>query len=364
MPAVTGKRASAPRQRVGALNWLRHNLFGSPWQTILTVIAAAVTYEALAAFFKWAVWDAAFGLTTETCRGAEGACWSSIAANFALYMLGPYPFEERWRAWICLVVVLALVVSACFDGVRRWRPIRILWPAAIVSILILLGGGDWLGLPAVATNHWGGLLVTLILAINGIVFAFPLGILLALGRQSKTMPAVRLICIGFIEVVRGVPLISVLFLASFMLPLFLPSGFTVDNLVRAQVGIILYQSAFLAEVARGGFQAVPHGQMEAAVALGLRPAHTMAYVMLPQALRMAIPGIVNEFIAILKETSLVSIIGTFDLLGIANLTIRNPEWAAQPFEAYTFIALIYWSFCFSMSQVSRLLEKRLSVRHH
>lgn len=342
------------------VRWIVENFFGSVYNVAATIVAGAVAYAILGSLVKWAIVDAVFDKGAQACADGAGACWSPIVANFALYMVGPYPFEERWRPTIALLILFALVVGFCFNGLRARLRLHIVGPIVMVGVILLLSGG-WLGLRPVATNQWGGLLVTLLLAINGIALAFPLATLLALGRTNKTMPVVRMLCAGFIDTIRGVPLISILFLASFMLPLFLPAGVTVDNLLRALIGIVFYQAAFLAEVIRGGLLAIPAGQTEAGKALGLSNGKIIALVTLPQAYRISIPAIVNEFIATVKETSLVAIIGIFDLLGIGKLVLANPQWAARPFESFAFVALIYWTICFSISRVSRSMENRMSI---
>ncbi|MCI0364448.1 MAG: amino acid ABC transporter permease [Phycisphaerales bacterium] len=349
-----------PIRARGPMAWLRHNLFRTWLQSAMTLAMGGLLALAAQPLIAWAILNARTGTTPASCAGAEGACWSFVAANFQLFMVGTYPFEQRWRPLSALAVLVVLVVAMAWRRVRRWRPIYAVWALGIGLIYGLLRGGA-LGLPTVESAQWGGLLLTLILSFTAIAVAFPLGVLLALGRQSRTMPAVKALSIGFIELIRGVPLISVLFLAAIMVPLFLPSGVTVDNLLRAQVGIILFQSAYLAEVVRGGLQAVPGGQDEAARALGLSYALRMRRVILPQALRIVIPALVNQFIIILKDTTLVVVIGMFDLMGIAEVAIRNPTWLGRNFEAYAFVAAIYWVICFSMSRLSLDLERRLKV---
>jgi general L-amino acid transport system permease protein len=344
----------------GPLAWLRQNLFRNGLQAVMTLTMGGVLVLAAQPLIVWAVVNARTGSTPASCAGAEGACWSFVAANFQLFMVGTYPFEQRWRPMTALAVLIALVVATTWRRVRRWRPIYAVWAIGIALIYGLLRGGVF-ELPRVESAQWGGLLLTLILSFVGIAVAFPLGVLLALGRQSRAMPAVKALSIGFIELIRGVPLISVLFLAAVMVPLFLPSGVNVDNLLRAQVGIILFQSAYLAEVVRGGLQALPSGQDEAARALGLGYAQRMRRVILPQALRIVIPALVNQFIIILKDTTLVVVIGMFDLMGVAEVAIRNPTWLGRNFEAYAFVAAIYWAICFSMSRLSLNLERRLKI---
>ena len=349
-----------PAQQVRPLRWVVENLFSPWWNALLTLAALWFLWHAVAALYEWAVAEAAFGTTPQSCEGIEGACWSFVADTIWLFLVGIYPADERWRPSLCFVILLVL---ALVSGWRRARshPWRLagVWLLCAFAIGVLLYGGGWVGLEQVPTSRWGGLLLTLILSINGIAFAFPMGVLLALGRRSRTMPAVKALCVGYIELIRGVPLISILFLASVLVPLFLPAGVEVDTLIRAQVGIILFQAGYLAEVVRGGLQAVAKGQEEAAHSLGLSHGLTMLLIVLPQALRIVIPSLTNQFIIILKDTSLVAVVGLFDLLGIAEITVRNPKWLGNTFEAYAVVAFFYWILCFSISRVSLHLERRL-----
>jgi general L-amino acid transport system permease protein len=336
------------------------NLLSPWWNAVLSLAGLWLGWHALSALYGWAVARAAFGTTPASCEGIEGACWSFVADTIGLFLVGIYPAEERWRPFLCFVILLALALLTGWRRARR-RPWMLagVWLVCACTLVVLLHGGGWTGLEAVPTGRWGGLLLTLILSINGIVFSFPIGILLALGRRSRSMPAVRALCVGYIELIRGVPLISILFLASVLVPLFLPERVEVDTLIRAQVGIIVFQAGYMAEVVRGGLQAIPKGQEEAAYSLGLSHGRTMLLVVLPQALRIVIPSLTNQFIIILKDTSLVSVVGLFDLLGSAEITVRNPKWLGMTFEAYAVVAFFYWILCFSISRVSLRLEQRL-----
>jgi len=250
-----------------------------------------------------------------------------------------------------------MILASCDR--RLWgRRLAVLWLAGLIAVGVLMWGGV-LGMTYVETSLWNGLPLTLILATVGMVFAFPLAILLALGRRSQ-LPAVRGICVGYIELVRGVPLITVLFMASVMLPLFLPAGMTIDKLLRAQVAVILFTAAYLAEIVRGGLQAIPRGQYEAADSLGLGYWRRTRLIILPQALAMVIPPLVNSFIGGFKNTTLVTIIGLFDLLGAANAALTDANWQGFYIEAYVFTAAIYWTFCFFMSRYSQMLEREFN----
>lgn len=353
-----------PSQKTGLVGWAVSNLLTPWWNAILSVITLVVCFFAVKSFYGWAVESAAFASTPESCEGIDGACWSFVADSIWLFLVGLYPAEERWRPILCFFLVL-LFVLGCYAlrKVLKIRTFAAIGAMGIVVCGLLLYGHEWIGLPIVPTAKWGGLLLTLALSIIGIAFAFPLGVILALGRRSSNMPAVRMMCVGFIEFIRGVPLISILFLASILIPLFLPDDMDVDILIRAQIGIILFQAGYLAEVVRGGLQALPAGQEDAAKSLGLGYWHTVSFIILPQALKIALPSITNQFIITAKDTSLVSIVGLFDLLGIAELSIRNPKWLGTTFEAYIVVGLLYFVLCFSISHLSLKLEEHLKTGH-
>ncbi len=347
-----------------SLEWLRANLFSSRSNGLLTVVGLWLVWEIVAGFVDWAIVRAVWnGEDGRACAApGSGACWPFIKAKMGLFMYGRYPDAERWRVNLTYALALAGLVPLMIPRVpgKLWLTLYMLVAFPVLAFVLLTGGV--LGLPHVKTASWGGLLVTLVVASVGIAGSFPLGILLALGRQSA-LPIVRWLSIGFIEVVRGVPLITVLFMASVMLPLFLPPDVTIDKLLRALVGVALFSAAYLAEVIRGGLQAIPRGQYEAADALGLSYWEKMGLVVLPQALRLVIPGIVNSFISLFKDTSLVLIIGLFDLLGIVQQSIQSdstwfsPETAAT---GYVFAGAIFWIFCFAMSRYSALIERQLA----
>jgi general L-amino acid transport system permease protein len=349
--------ARPPAASAGPIGWLRANLFNSPLNTILTLAAVYLLVVTIPPIIRWAFVDAVWSAESgRACRG-DGACWAFIAEKLRFILFGRYPYQEHWRPLFVVVLFVALIVASCDR--RLWgRRLVFLWLAGLALVAVLMWGGIF-GLSYVETELWNGLPLTLILAIVGMGLAFPLAVLLALGRRSQ-LPAVRAICVAYIELVRGVPLITVLFMASVMLPLFLPTGMTIDKLLRAQVAFILFSAAYLAEVIRGGLQAIPKGQIEAADALGLGYWQRTRLIILPQALAMVIPPLVNTFIGTFKDTSLVIIIGLFDLLGTTNAALTDANWRGFFLEAYVFTAAIYFSFCFFMSRYSQMLEREFN----
>src|ERR1700680_793815 len=349
-----------PPAASGLFGWLRANLFSSLSNTTLPLIAVALLAVTVPPVIRWALVDAVWSApNSRACHGA-GACWAFIAEKWRFILFGTYPYEQHWRPF-CAVLIFIAMILASWDR-RLWgRRLMLVWLAGLAAVGVLMWGGIF-GLSYVGNELWGGLPLTLILAIVGMAFAFPLAILLALGRRSP-LPAVRTICIGYIELIRGVPLITVLFMASVMLPLFLPAGMTIDKLLRAQLAIILFAAAYLAEVIRGGLQAIPKGQIEAADALGLGYWRRTRLIVLPQALTLVIPPLVNNFIGAFKNTSLVIIIGLFDLLNTANTALSDPNWQGFASEAYVFVAVIYWRFCFFMSRYSQMLEREFNRGH-
>jgi general L-amino acid transport system permease protein len=349
-------RPAPPRRSTGVLGWLRANLFSSVFNSILTLLACALIVAAVPPLIRWGLVDATWSAPNgPACRGG-GACWAFIAEKFRFILFGRYPIEEQWRPIAVLCIFAVMIAAACVR--QLWgRRLAVTWFVGLSAVFWLMAGG--LGLRHVETALWSGLPLTLILAVVAMLFGFPLGVLLALGRRSQ-LPAVRAICVGYIELVRGVPLITVLFMASLMLPLFLPEGITVDKLLRAQVAFILFAAAYLAEVVRGGLQAVPKGQVEAADALGLSYIQRTRLIVLPQALALVIPPLVNTFIAMFKDTSLVIIVSLFDLLGATGFALTDANWQGFAVEAYIFIAVIYWGFCFFMSRYSQVLEREFN----
>jgi general L-amino acid transport system permease protein len=395
--STTAQKLERPQQNSDVGTWLRQNLFNGVLNTLITIVLGIFIPVVLFMILRWVFFE---------------ATWAPVAANFRLLMTGRYPIDQVWRIQACMAIIfflfglsagiwqgmvrsigIGLVAFAIFFAIvpfslsaRLWLvgsaiaavaayfiglslqsklrlPTIILW---LISPFIfwLLIRGNMFGLPLVTTNLWGGLLLTIILAVVGIIASFPLGVLLALGRRSE-LPIIKWCCTVYIELVRGVPLISVLFMAVLMLPLFLPANIRVDNLVRVLVAITGFSAAYLAENVRGGLQAVPRGQYEAASALGLNVFQTTFFIVLPQALRAVIPALVGQFISLFKDTSLVSIVGLAELLGIAGIVINQPDWlqvtGGVEREVLLFAALIYWIFCFTLSKISRRIEAHLGV---
>ncbi len=340
-----------------ALGWARRHLFGSPANTVLSLAALWALWLIVPSLVDWAVVKATWVADPAACRAAGGACWGFVAEKYRLILFGIYPYEEQWRPFLAVLLFIAMMLVSA--NPRFWKPwLGWLLPLGLVVVAILMWGGLF-GLVPISNDRWGGLPLTLILSVNGIVLSFPLAVVLALGRRSQ-LPAVRAWCIVYIELWRGVPLISVLFMASIMFPLFMPEGVTFDKLLRAQLGIILFTAAYLAEIVRGGLQAIPRGQYEAADSIGLTYWQKMRLVILPQALRLVIPPLVGQFITTFKDTSLVIIIGLYDLLASTKAALSDPQWRAFYVEGYVVAALIYFAFSYVMSQYSQYLERRLS----
>jgi|SRR5579864_695249 general L-amino acid transport system permease protein len=349
--------AQAPPPRsTGVTGWLRVNLFSSVFNSVLTLLCVGLLVVVIPPVIRWGLIDAIWSAPNGAACHSGGACWAFITEKFRFILFGRYPVDQVWRPVAVIVIFLSMILAAC--NRRLWgRQLAIIWFVGFSAVFWLMAGG--LGLPPVETALWSGLPLTLILAVVGMLVGFPFGILLALGRRSK-LPAVRAICIGYIELVRGVPLVTVLFMASLMLPLFLPAGVTIDKLLRAQIAFILFSGAYLAEIVRGGLQAIPRGQIEAADALGLSYIQRTRLIVLPQALTMVIPPLVNSFISTFKDTSLVVIVSLFDLLGATEFALTDSNWQGFYVEADVFIAMIYWSFCFFMSRYSQMLERELN----
>jgi general L-amino acid transport system permease protein len=356
----------APGRTGGPILWLRKNLFATPADALLTALGAVLLLWAVPYLYNFLIGHAVFpGGTVEECRAeGAGACWAYIGARFNFFIYGFYPIAEYWRPNIVFVLGAALIIPLLMPTAPFKRTNAVLFFVVYPVICFYLLNGGVFGLRPVPTEQWGGLLVTLIISLVGIICSIPLGILLALGRQSK-LPIIKTLCVLFIELWRAVPLITVLFMASIMLPLFMPTGTTVDKLLRALVGVTLFSSAYLAETIRGGLQALPRGQYEAGASLGLGYWKRMYFIILPQALKHVIPGIVNNFIALFKDTSLVSIVGIFDLLKTVQTGSDDIEWAApnQATTGYIFAAAVFWMFCFAMSRYSLWMERRLDTGH-
>ena len=411
------RQLAPPVDDTGALGWVRKNLFSSWGNGITTVVLILAIGWILSNFLHWAVFTATFDAKTGAeCRG-HGACWALIREKYRYIFFGSFPYEQHWRPLFAVIAMLVMLVMSSDRRMWNKRLIAIWGIGSFVTFLLMFGqihislglilfvalavGGlgmimrsaiaspgelnGWRALAAIGalglvgrivgviptwslaiapfsyveTGLWGGIPVTLILATYGLLFAFPFGILLALGRRSN-LPLIKGLCVGFIELIRGVPLISLLIMASVMLPLFLPSGMTIDKFLRAQVAVILFAGAYIAEIIRGGLQSLPKGQFEAADAMGLNYVQKTTLIILPQALRVVIPPLINTFIGFFKDTSLVLIIGIFDFLNTANQALVDPNWAGFPGEVYLFAAFVYFCFCFSMSRYSKYLEIELN----
>jgi len=337
------------------MRWLRENLFPGWVSGVFSALLIVILVKSLFAFVDWAFLDAIWRPDANACRAAKGACWGLITEKHRFILFGTYPYEQHWRPAAASVLLVALWTFSAFRAFWKWW-LAPVWFFGLSLIGMLMWGGVF-GLPYVENERWGGLILTLLLSTFGVAFAFPLSILLALGRRSD-MPVIRALCVGYIELIRGVPLISVLFMASVMLPLFLPSGVTIDKMVRAQLAIVMFAAAYLAEVVRGGLQSIPRGQYDAAHALALPYWRRTWLIILPQALRVSVPPLVNTLIALLKDTSLVLIIGLFDLLSTVKISLTEPAWNGFGIEAYVFASLVYFVFCFAMSRYSRSFEHR------
>ena len=339
------------------MRWIRENLFGGWVSSLFTVLMLLLLWKMVPPIIDWAFLDAVWRADPKACRETEGACWGLITEKHRFILFGTYPYEQHWRPGLACVLLVGLWVFSAIRRFWKWWLVLV-WLLGLSVIGIFMWGGVF-GLPYVENERWGGLILTLLLSTFGVAIAFPLSILLALGRRSD-MPMIRALSVGYIELIRGVPLISVLFMASVMLPLFLPSGVTIDKLVRAQVAIVMFAAAYLAEVIRGGLQAIPKGQYDAAHALALPYWRRTFLIILPQALRISVPPLVNTLIALFKDTSLVLIIGLFDLLSTVKISLTEPAWNGFGVEAYVFASLVYFVFCYAMSRYSRSFEH---VRH-
>jgi general L-amino acid transport system permease protein len=343
-----------------AATFVRKRLFGSVFDAVITVLCAALIVRLAVPALSWLVLDATWSGTTRADCTGSGACWVFIRARFGQFMYGLYPVGERWRvdlAGLLLVGAIALLAWRGLPG-RRFFAAAALVGLPPLGVWLLAGG---YGLAPVETRDWGGLMLTVFISVYAALIAVPLGVILALGRQSR-LPAIRLLSVVFIEFWRGVPIIAVIFLASLLLPLILPQGTGIDRLARAVIGLGLVIAAYMAESVRGGLQAIPQGQTEAATALGLRYWPATAFIVLPQALRIALPAMTNEFIALIKNTSLVLIVSIFDLLGIAQASLADPAWVGMSMEAYFFAGALYWIACFALSRWSRRTEARQAAR--
>jgi general L-amino acid transport system permease protein len=362
-PASTPPAASAgdrppPARRGSVWAWLRANLFANAASTVATLLAGAALVRFLPGALRWLVTDAVFSADYERCRALDrhAACWGFVAEKHRLILFGRYPYEEQWRPAVATaLVVLALVVTA---HPRSWRRALVPAWALVVAVFLALLRGGVLGLAPVEPGAWGGLPLTVLLTLVGMTASIPLGIVLALGRRSR-LPFARSAAALYIELVRGVPLITVLFVASFVFPLVLPPQLRLDVLTRVALGITLFQAAYIAEVVRGGLQALPRGQHEAAASLGLGFWQTQRKVILPQALVLVIPSLVNSLLSTFMDTSLVTVVSMYDLTGALRLALGDARWRHFFIEGYLFVGAVYFVACLAMSRYSAWLERRL-----
>lgn len=395
---VDAPKLAPPSSVSGSLAWIKTNFLSGYLNILLTVLSLGIFFYIIPPMLKFFIFDAVWtGSNREACLPEVvgrpvGACWAYVFDRVQYFIYGSYTLDQRWRVNLSFVLFAFGIVwmlwlqpkkaiadhmtdSQKQDIMRENNAIKFLIPyrglGALyffiimpVVVFYLLTGAPALGLKEVTTSLWGGILVTLVVASVGIVCSLPFGILLALGRRSK-MPAVKIFCIGFIEFVRGVPLITVLFMANTMLPFFLPEGVTIDRLLRALVGVGIFASAYMAEIVRGGLQAMPKGQFEGAMSLGLGYWQMMRLIILPQALKIVVPGIVNTFVALFKDTTLVFIVGLFDLLKAIEATLVDPTWATPTTRnsGYAFAAIFYFICCWGMSRYSLAIEQRLATGH-
>ena len=345
-----------PITQVGVVGWIRTNLFKGWLNSILTLITIYCLWKLVPPLIRWVFIDSLWISSGAECQQIDGACWSIIPANIRFITFGFFPYEQQWRPFAAMVLLVALLFYS--RNRNHWKKhLLYAWILGLFLMGLLMKGGIF-GLTPVESTQWGGLPLTLLLSVFGLTAAYPLGVILALGRRSK-MPVVKSLCVTYIELIRGVPLISLLFMSSVVFPLFLPEGVNINALVRAQVAIILFTAAYIAEVVRGGLQAIPRGQYEAAESLGLNYYLTMRLIVLPQALKIVIPPSVSILISAFKDTSLVVIIALFDFLKTTKTVLNDPQWMGFSAEAYIFAALIYFLCCFFMSNYSRRLEREL-----
>ncbi len=347
-----------PITQVGVVGWIRTNLFKGWLNSILTLVTIYILWKIVPPFISWAFIDSLWVSDNVQCQQIDGACWSIIPANIRFITFGFFPYEQQWRPLAAMILLVALLFYS--RNRDHWKKHLVYaWIIGLILMGVLMKGGIF-GLTPVESSQWGGLPLTLLLSVFGLTAAYPLGVVLALGRRSK-MPVVKTLCVMYIELIRGVPLISLLFMSSVVFPLFLPEGVNINALIRAQVAIILFTAAYIAEVVRGGLQAIPRGQYEAAESLGLNYYLTMRLIVLPQALKIVIPPSVSILISAFKDTSLVVIIALFDFLKTTKTVLSNPQWMGFSAEAYIFAALIYFLCCFFMSNYSRRLERELET---
>ncbi|MDI9335603.1 MAG: amino acid ABC transporter permease [Gammaproteobacteria bacterium] len=346
----------------GIVGWMRSNLFANVSSVLLTLLIGFLSVVVLVNFIDWGVVSAQFIPDLAKCDALRGvgACWGVIAQKGRQIVMGRYPLDEQWRPVLATLIMLVAVIVSCKPNYWN-KKLPMVWLAMYVTYFILMLGGVF-GLPKVDTDLWGGFPLTVLLTVMALTLAFPIAILVALGRRSSSMPAISTMCTIYVEIIRGVPLVTLLFMASFMLPLFMPEGVKIDVVLRVIVAITLFSAAYMAEVVRGGIQSIPKGQIEAAQSLGLSYWQTQKLIVLPQALAIVIPSLMNTAIGLFKDTSLVTIVSLYELTGALSLALNSDaDWRPFKIEAYLFITLIYFVFCFLMSRYSLWVENRLNV---
>jgi general L-amino acid transport system permease protein len=352
-------RRPPPKSSKSVIGWIRANLFSSVSNTIMTLLAVWAIFITIPEFIQWALFDSVWYTNDPAaCREATGACWAVVAEKHRVMLFGTFPYDEHWRGVLAIAVIIGMSVISAFQ--RFWSyKLFYAWLVTFALVLLLMLGGLF-GLTPTGTHQWGGLPLTLILFVGTIVGGLPISVLLALGRRSH-LPAIKAICIAVIEITRGVPLITVLFMASMIFPLFMPEGVNFDKVLRAQVAMMIFFAAYGAEIVRGGLQAIPVGQYEAAEAIGLTYWQKTRKIILPQAIRIVIPALMNDIIRAFKNTTFISIIGLFDILGATATSLEDPLWVKYAIEAYICIFILYFCFCFTMSKYSQWVEKYLSA---
>ncbi len=359
----SSKRLPPAIRRKALIERVQTNLFSSVPNTILTLLCIIALVLAVPDLLRWvlvnAVWYSPDG---SACRAPDaGACWALIPEKYRLILFGTYPYEEHWRAALACILIIGMTVICGIRKLWSWQ-LLIVWLIVITAAIALLYGGI-LGLSVVGTHMWGGLPLTLLLFVGTVLGGLPLAVLLALGRVSN-LPGIKAVCTGVIEITRGVPLVTVLFMAALMLPLFLPDGLTINKLMRAQIGMIIFFAAYAAEVVRGGLQAIPRGQYEAADSINLSYWKRTRMIVLPQAFRIILPALMNDVIRAFKNTTFVSIIGLYDILGATKAATNDPIWVRYSAEGYLFVFMLYFAFCYSMSRYSMGIERSLSARRN
>ena len=352
------RHSPPPTEKVAVLRWMRDNLFNSVLNSVITGLLVVGLIFTLPDFIKWALFNSVWSGDHEACRASMGACWAVVGEKHRPMLFGVYPYEEHWRLILALIIYLSVIAATLTPAFWKIKFLIPLWIGNLAATLTLMWGGIF-GLSPIDTSQWGGLPLTMVLFTGTVVFGSPISVLLALGRRSH-LPGVKSVCVVFIESLRGVPLITILFVAVNVFPLFLPEGLEFDKLIRVMVGMAIFFACYQAEVIRGGLQAIPRGQIEAAEALGLSYWQLMSRIVLPQALRICLPGLVNHIIAAFKNTSFVLIIGLFDILTATTAVMEDPVWRRFFVEAYLFVAIIYFCFCFVLSRYSQLVEGWLS----